>query len=215
MSHLVDQFLQHYLYLAVFVLSFISSMGIPAGSEAAIIGGGAYASGKIIDQSHPGQYIHLSLVAVIILATAGEVLGSLVGYAIGRFGGRPLVDRFGRYVLLTHKDLDRAEAWFERHGEPLVLFGRFIPLLRSFVSFAAGLGEMAVGKFLAFTLIGCAIWSTALSLLGYSIGPTWATVEKKFSYAAVVVAVLFVIAVVVLILHRIRTQRAERAASGH
>ena len=77
-----------------------------------------------------------------------------------------MVDRFGKYVLLTHKDLDRAEAWFARHGEPLVLFGRFIPLLRSFVSFAAGLGEMAIGKFLAFTVVGCAIWCTALASLG-------------------------------------------------
>ena len=76
----------------------------------------------------------------------------------------------GKYVLLTHKDLDRAEAWFARHGEPLVLFGRFIPLLRSFVSFAAGLGEMAIAKFLVFTVIGCAIWCTALVSLGYSLG---------------------------------------------
>ena len=111
---------------------------------------------------------HLSLAAVIVLATAGEVLGSLAGYVIGYFGGRPLVDRFGKYVLLTHKDLDRAEAWFDRHGEPLVLFGRFIPLLRSFVSFAAGLAEMTVAKFMVFTLIGCAVWCTALAALGHS-----------------------------------------------
>ena len=98
------------------------------------------------------------------------MLGSLAGYLIGYFGGRPLVDRVGKYVLLTHKDLDRAEAWFARRGEPLVLFGRFIPLLRSFVSFAAGLGEMAVAKFLVFTVIGCAIWCTALT----SSGTPWA-----------------------------------------
>ena len=73
----------------------------------------------------------------------------MVGYLIGLKGGRAAVDRWGKYLLLTHKDLDRAEAWFDRHGEPLVLFGRFIPLLRSFVSFAAGLAEMAFAKFVA------------------------------------------------------------------
>ena len=104
------------------------------------------------------------------MATLGEVLGSLAGYSIGRFGGRTLVDKVGKYVLLTHKDLDRAEAWFARRGEPVVLFGRFIPLLRSFVSFAAGLGEMALAKFTIFTVIGCAVWCTALCSLGYSLG---------------------------------------------
>ena len=107
-----------------------------------------------------------SLALVIVLAILGEVLGSLAGYAIGRYGGRPLVDKFGRYLLLTHRDLDRADAWFARRGEPVVLFGRFIPLLRSFVSFAAGLGEMALGKFSVFTAIGCAVWCTALCSSG-------------------------------------------------
>ena len=108
-----------------------------------------------------------------MVATLAEVLGSLAGYLIGYFGGRPLVDRVGKYVLLTHKDLDRAEAWFARRGEPFVLFGRFIPLLRSFVSFAAGLGEMAMAKFLVFTVIGCAVWCTALISLGYSLGSSY------------------------------------------
>ena len=97
---------------------------------------------------------------------SAEVLGSLAGYLIGYFGGRPLVDRVGKVRAAHPPDLDRAEAWFARRGEPFVLFGRFIPLLRSFVSFAAGLGEMAVAKFLVFTLIGCAIWCTALTSLG-------------------------------------------------
>ena len=137
----MEHFLETWGYLAVFILSFISSMGLPVGAEVAIIYGGVLASGQIANEPH-----HLNLVAVIVVATLAEVLGSLVGYLIGYFGGRPLVDRVGKYVLLTHKDLDRAEAWFARRGEPVVLFGRFIPLLRSFVSLAAGLGEMARGE---------------------------------------------------------------------
>ena len=210
----MTNFLYNYSYFAIFILSFISSMGLPVGSELAIIGGGALASGEVHKLASDGQALpeafHLSLVAVILLALAGEVLGSLAGYLIGYFGGRPLVDRFGKYVLLTHKDLDRAEAWFDRHGEPLVLFGRFIPLLRSFVSFAAGLAEMAVAKFVIFTVIGCAIWCTALTLLGRSLGSSYDHVQKSFTYAGVVVLVLAVAAVAFLFWHRLRTLREER-----
>lgn len=209
----MEHFLQTYGYLAVFVFSFISSMGLPVGSELAIIGGGALASGEVHKILANGQIspdtIHLSLAIVILLAVLGEVLGSLAGYLIGYFGGRPLVDRFGKYVLLTHKDLDRADAWFARHGEPLVLFGRFIPLLRSFVSFAAGLGEMAIAKFVVFTVIGCTIWCTALASLGYSLGSSYSHVQKSFSYAGYVVAALAVIAVAALFWHRLRTVREE------
>jgi membrane protein DedA with SNARE-associated domain len=192
------------------LLSFISSMGLPVGSELAIIGGGALASGKVPGEGHP-----LNLAVVIILATLGEVLGSGAGYAIGRYGGRPLVDRVGKYVLLTHKDLDRAEAWFARRGEPVVFFGRFIPLLRSFVSFAAGLGEMAVGKFFLYTVIACTIWCTALASLGYSLGGTYDHVYKAFSYIGYVVAALAVVGVVVVFLHRYRSYKAEQVQGGH
>ena len=202
----MENFLVHWGYLAVFVLSFISSMGLPVGAEVAIIYGGVLASGQVTSEHH-----QLSLVVVIVVATLAEVLGSLAGYLIGYYGGRPLVDRFGKYVLLTHKDLDRAEAWFARRGEPVVLFGRFIPLLRSFVSFAAGLAEMAFAKFVLFTVIGCAIWCTGLTLLGYSLGGTYDHVQKSFSYASYVIAVLVVVAVAFLIWHRYSTMRKERS----
>jgi membrane protein DedA with SNARE-associated domain len=206
----VTHFLVSAGYAAVFLLSFISSMGLPVGSELAIIGGGALATGKVTGQGEP-----LNLAIVILLATLGEVLGSAAGYAIGRYGGRPLVDRVGKYVLLTHKDLDRAEAWFARRGEPVVFFGRFIPLLRSFVSFAAGLGEMAIGKFLLYTVIACAIWCTALASLGYSLAGTYDHVVKAFSYAGYVLVALAVVAVAVVFWHRYRSYKAEQVQGRH
>jgi membrane protein DedA with SNARE-associated domain len=206
----VTHFLVSAGYAAVFVLSFISSMGLPVGSELAIIGGGALATGKVTGQGEP-----LNLAIVIVLATLGEVLGSAAGYAIGRYGGRPLVDRVGKYVLLTHKDLDRAEAWFARRGEPVVFFGRFIPLLRSFVSFAAGLGEMAIGKFLLFTVIACAIWCSALASIGYGLAGTYDQVVKGFSYAGYVLVALAVVAVAVVFWHRYRSYKAEQVQGRH
>jgi membrane protein DedA with SNARE-associated domain len=118
----MEEFLKSAGYGAVFGLSFISAMGLPVGAEIALIFGGALASGKIPNEGKP-----LSLALVIILATLGEVLGSAAGYGIGRYGGRTLVDKVGKYVLLTHKDLDRADAWFARRGEPVVFFGRSSP----------------------------------------------------------------------------------------
>jgi len=203
----VEHFLESVGYPAIFVLSFISAMGLPVGAEVAIIYGGVLASGQV-----PGEGKPLDLAVVIVVAVVAELLGSLAGYGIGRYGGRALVDSVGKYVLLTHKDLDRAEAWFARRGEPVVLFGRFIPLLRSFVSFAAGLGEMALGKFTVFTVIGCTIWCTALTCLGYSLGSSYNHVLKAFSYAGYVLGVLAVIAVAFLFWHRYRQYRTERAA---
>ncbi len=201
----MEHFLETWGYLAVFVLSFVSAMGLPVGAEVALIYGGVLASGQIPNQPH-----HLSLIAVIVVAVVAELAGSLAGYLIGYFGGRTLVDRVGKYVLLTHRDLDRADAWFARRGEPVVLFGRFIPLLRSFVSFAAGLGEMAIAKFVVFTVIGCAIWCTALTSLGYSLGSSYSHVLKGFNDAGYVLLALAVVAVVVLFVHRLRIVREER-----
>ena len=189
----------------MFALSFISSMGLPVGAEVALIYGGVLASGQV-----PGEGQPLSLALVIVVAILAEFLGSLAGYSIGRYGGRALVDKVGKYVLLTHKDLDRADAWFSRRGEPVVLFGRFVPLLRSFVSFAAGLGEMALAKFSLFTIIGCAVWCTALCSLGYSLGSSYNHVLKAFSFAGYILAALAVIAVAVVFWHRLREYRSQR-----
>src|ERR1700683_4281443 len=198
----MEPFLETWGYLAVFVLSFVSAMGLPVGAEVAIIYGGVLASGQIANEPH-----HLNLVVVIVVATLAEVLGSLAGYLIGYFGGRPLVDRVGKYVLLPHKDRDRAEAGFDRRGEPFVLFGRFIPLLRSFVSFAAGLGEMALAKFTLFTVIGVVVWCTALCSLGYSLGSSYNHVLKAFSFAGYVLGAFAVVAAGVPFWHRLRGYR--------
>jgi membrane protein DedA with SNARE-associated domain len=201
----VEHFLESWGYLAIFVLSLISSFGIPVGSEVAVLFGGVLASGQVHSEHHP-----LNVVLVIVAATVAELIGSYAGYLLGRLGGRPLVDRLGKYVLLSHRDLDRAEAWFARRGDVAVLVGRFIPLLRSFVSLAAGLGEMALAKFTAFTLIGCAVWCTALALLGDSLGSSYNHVLKDFSDAGYVAGALFVVVVVVLIAHRLRTVRSQQ-----
>jgi membrane protein DedA with SNARE-associated domain len=185
--------------LAVFIVNAVSAMGIPAGSEWATIGAGALASGKLTSSGHPALW------AVIVVAVVGDIVGSLAGYAIGRFGGRALVDRFGRYVLLSHRDLDRADAWFKRRGDPFVFFGRVIPLLRSFVSVAAGIGEMSVGIFVLFTTLGSAVFCVALCSAGYALGSSWHHILTDFSDAGYAVAAVIVVGVVLAAAHRIRS----------
>lgn len=193
-------------YVALFVITLLSTLGIPVGSELAMAYAGALSSGYLLS-----EHRHFNLAVIIVIATAGEVAGSSVGYAIGRLGGRPLVDRVGKYLLLTHRDLDRADAWFARRGEPFVFFGRFIPLLRSFVSVAAGIGEMAVPLFLLFTTLACAVWCAGLSVMGYELGASYSKASKDFSDVGYLGAAAALVVVATFFLHRIRRVRQEQA----
>jgi membrane protein DedA with SNARE-associated domain len=201
----MEHFLESWGYVAIFVLSLVSSVGIPVGAEPALIYGGVLASGQVPGEVHP-----LNLAGVIVVAAAAEVIGSLAGYSIGLFGGRPLINRAGKYVLLTHRDVDRAEAWFVRRGEPLVLFGRLVPLVRSVVSLAAGLSQMAIVRFLVFTSIGCVLWCTALACLGYGLGASYRRLLTAFSAGSLVLAVILVAALAVAFILRFRHVRSER-----
>ena len=192
-------------YVALFVATMLAAMGIPTGSELVIGYAGALASGHLGAGAR-----HLNIVAVIVLATLGELTGSFAGYGIGRIGGRPLVERVGRYALITNSDLDRAERLFARHGDPVVFFGRFVPLLRSFVGLAAGFAEMSVVRFAAFTGLASAIWCSAFALSGDALGASWDKALRNVSDAGYVVAGVFIVVVGVLFIRRFRAVRAER-----
>jgi len=204
----MQSILLHWGYVALLVATMISSMGIPVGAEIALGFAGAISSGHVVTATN---HDHMTLALVIVVATLGEVAGCLIGYTIGYVGGRPLVDRLSRYALLTKKDVDRAETWFNRRGEPLVLSGRFVPLLRSFLSLAAGISRMRAGKFTLFTAIGCAGWCAALAAIGYSLGSSWHRVIKDFSYAGYILAVLAVLTVGAFLFVRLAAARRERA----
>ncbi len=112
------------------------------------------------------------LVALLI-ATIGAVVGSLAGYLIGAWGGRPLLDRYGRYVHIRPDDLDRADAWFARYGDRAVFFGRLVPLLRALINYPAGVARMPVGRFLLFSALGSLPWNAALLYAGYLLGENY------------------------------------------
>lgn len=192
----VAHFISTYGYLALALLTVAEAAGIPFPSEVTMGVAGYLAS--------TGR---LNLAAVIALGTAGETAGAFVGYAIGRYGGRAFVDRFGRYVLLSHADLDRAQAWFARRGDVGVLVGRVIPLVRTFIAIPAGVAEMPVLRFGIFTGVGSLVWIGSLAGIGYGLGAQWTKITHGFNIAGYLLAAIAVLAIAVFLLHRWRSQR--------
>lgn len=196
----------------MFLLTVAEAACIPIPSELTLGLAGALASGATLSGAvdrHP-----LNLALVIVVGVAGELVGSFVAYGVGRTGGRAFVDRFGKYVLLTHRDLDRAEAWFARRGDSAVLVGRVVPVVRTFISFPAGVAEMPIVAFGVFTAIGATLWVGVLAGIGYALGSSYHSMVKAFGDASYVVAGLAVLALAVVIVHRIRVVREEQGRHG-
>ena len=151
-----------------------------------------------------------NLLLVIVLGILGSIIGSYIAYAVGRTGGRAAIDRWGKYVLLTHADLDKADDWFAKRGEMAVGIGRCVPVVRTFISLPAGVGEMPPVRFGVFSAVGISVWVTVLAVLGYNLGDQFEKYAKGISYAGYLIAVIVVIMIVVFLWHRWRTVKAER-----
>jgi len=203
----VQQFIANYGYLAIFVLMVAESACIPVPSEVTMVFGGALAAGAVAGA-------HLNLALVIAVGVAGNVVGSYIAWGVGAYGGRAAWRRWGRYVLLRPSDIDRADRWFDRHGTKAVLFGRLLPVVRTFISLPAGIARMPPVRFGIYTLIGCIPWTAALAWAGYAVGANWQHVVSAFhgvTYALVAVIVLLVVAAIVLLVRRrIREHGGDR-----
>jgi membrane protein DedA with SNARE-associated domain len=173
---------------------------------------GALAAGAIAGH-HPvlfGHTLHGGFEAYVVLAAAGTLgylMGSLGGWALGRWGGRPLLERHGRWLHLDHHRLARAEAWFDRHGRAAVFLGRLTPLVRSFISIPAGVLGSPFGRYTALTLAAAAIWCFAFAGAGWALGGNWDQVHSAFRYVDYL-AIVAVVAVVVLLVIRARRRPA-------
>ena len=122
----------------------------------------------------------LALWGVALAGAVGCVLGSLVAYWIGFYGRRPLVEKYGKYVLISHHDLALAEGWFQKHGEITIFVGRLLPVIRTFIAFPAGVARMNLSRFNLYTFIGSFIWCYALGWVGMKLGEHWDTLGKYF-----------------------------------
>ena len=156
----------------------------------------------------------LNLEGVVAAGVAGEVVGAYIAYFIGRYGGRSFVDRYGRYVLLSHRDLDRAEAWYQRHGRWGVFGSRLVPVIRNFVAVPAGVAEVPLVRFGILTFLGSLIWDGGWALIGYQLGSRWKSIVHGFNDAGYLLFGLAVLAVVVFFVHRYRSYKAAGAAGA-
>ncbi len=196
-----------YGLVAIVVLMAAESACIPIPSEVTMLLGGALAAGAV-GGTHP------DLVAVIVAGTVGNVAGSYLAWLAGRWGGRPALYRWGRYVLLRTEEVDRAQDWFDRHGRAAVFWGRLLPGIRTFISLPAGIAEMPALRFGLYTVAGCLPWSAALAVAGYFAGANWKHVEDLLrgpSYVIAAVAGAAIVAAAVLYLRR-RSHREPSAA---
>ncbi|HYX79409.1 MAG TPA: DedA family protein [Actinomycetota bacterium] len=206
-SSFVTDEVARYGELAIFLLMVLESACVPIPSEVTMLFGGALVSAPILAPD-----LRLSLWAVIAAGVAGNLVGSWLAYGVGYLGGRPLVDRFGRYLLLRPSELDRAHGWFERHGPKAVLLGRLLPVVRTFISLPAGVARMRFARFTAYTMLGCLPWCAALALLGYALGGRWDEVEGVIRPFAWAIAIVLIAGIGWWFWRRIRAVRARSRA---
>jgi membrane protein DedA with SNARE-associated domain len=205
----MTSFLTSHAIYAVIVFGVLQAMCVPIPSELTFLLGGAVASGAI-----QGTHQHPSLATVIILGTAAELVGSYIAYGIGRAGGRPLVHRLGKYVLVTEADVARAERFLVGRGAWALPVARMLPFVRAFASIVAGIVEVPPLRFGVLSFIGTAVYVIALSSLGYSLGSEWAKVNHSLTQATYVLVVVVVIALAAFVVLRLREFRREAAAKA-
>jgi len=198
--------LNHYGYLAIAGLVMVEDFGIPVPGETVLIVGAVYAGAG-----------RMNILGVALVGFLAAIAGDNIGYAIGRFGGHALVARFGRYVFLTGERLDKAEAFFSRHGGKVVTVARFIEGLRQANGIIAGITEMHWAKFLAFNALGAALWVGLWTSLGYAagnqIGPIYTQITRYSLYVLIALGVA-IVALLARWLVRRRKGAAAKASTG-
>ena len=211
-----SQIANHGVY-AVFGLMALDAV-FPAFSELVMLYAGAVAAGAFSAANGVtlfGSRIGFgagAFVALALAGTLGYLAGSLVGWAIGRWGGRPLLDRHGRWFHLSPARLDRAEVWFDRWGPLGILIGRVTPVVRSFVSIAAGILEMPLGIYTVLTLVGSAIWAFAFAGAGYGLGKSYSGFDHGFHYVEYVVVAGILVALAYLVYRRVTAAKVAPRA---
>jgi membrane protein DedA with SNARE-associated domain len=205
----MQSFLVSHALYAIVLFGVLEAMCIPISSELTFLLGGAIASGGVA-----GTTQHPSLALVIVVGTLAEMVGSYISYYVGRVGGKPLVHRWGRYVLVTEGDVARAERFLVGRGAWALPVARMLPFVRAFASIVAGLVDIPPVRFGVLSLIGTLVYVVALSSIGYSLGGEWTKFNHTFSVASYIVIAVVVVAVIGLVIYRLREFRREGAVGA-
>ena len=209
----MTSFVGDYGLYAIFLLMVVDAV-FPAASELVMLYGGALAAGAFSGQhvvlfghqidSHFWAYVAVSLAGVL-----GNTVGSLIGWGIGAYGGRPLLEERGRWFHLDRQKLARVDRWFDRWGDWTVFLGRMAPVVRSFVSIPAGVVRMPIVRFTVLTILGCIPWCFGIAAAGWALGSSYENFHHDFSYVEYIVVALVIVGLAWLIFRR-RSSVAER-----
>jgi membrane protein DedA with SNARE-associated domain len=188
-------------YLGVLIAMAIESAMIPLPSELIL----PYAGFLVSDPSQlePLTKGPWSFWIVVIAGTIGNTVGSLIAYAIGAWGGRPFLERYGRYLLIRHHEIELAERFFDRYGSATAFFSRLLPIVRTFISFPAGVARMPLGRFIAYSTAGAFLWSILLVYAGTVLGANWEDIRHALQPFDLAIAVAVVVLVVGFIWFRL------------
>jgi membrane protein DedA with SNARE-associated domain len=195
--------LDRYGYPLVTLFVGVESSGIPFPGETMLVTAAVYAGSG-----------HLSITGVIVAGAIGAIVGDNLGYTAGRYGGRALVTRYGRYVRLRPEHLEYAERFFEQHGDKTVFLGRFVAVLRAWAAFLAGTNRMRWPKFLLFNAAGGITWAVVFGMLGYTLGHNLPLLHKVISILGIGGVVVAVIAVVIAFILWKRRPAARQTTSA-
>ena len=189
-------------YLGIVIMMGIESACIPLPSEVIMPFGG------YLVYKDPARF---NIWLMGVAGAAGCVWGSVVAYWAGKYGGRPFVERYGRYILVRYKDLDKADAFFARHGDAAIFISRLLPVVRTFISFPAGIAEMRFWRFVVYTFVGSFPWCLGLAWVGKILGKQWDTKLKAYFHGVdAIIGVAIVILIALYIYHHVRSDREYR-----
>jgi len=144
-----------------------------------------------------------------VIGAIGNLIGSWVAYWIGYRGGRPLIERYGKYILISHHDIDLADRWFARFGEWAVFFGRLLPVIRTYISFPAGIAEMDFKKFSYFTLAGAFAWSALFAWLGVRMGDNWSLIRDRLHSFDLAIIIILAALIVLYVWRHLRNLKRK------
>jgi membrane protein DedA with SNARE-associated domain len=189
-------------YITVFIAMMMESMVFPIPSEAVM----PFAGFLIFEGK-------LSFLGVITVSTLASIVGSLISYAMGYYGGRPFINKFGKYFLLDHEELEYTERFFGKHGDLTILISRFIPVVRHLISIPAGTGRMGLVKFIIYTTVGAGMWNSILTITGYYLRQNWSSVMKYSHVVDLVILAILIGLFLIFVIRQVRKYRRIKSAS--
>ena len=199
LSHWAQHVIEVFGYPGIFVLITLESTLVPIPSEVVMPFAGYMAS--------QGKF---SLAVILVINSAGALLGSGICYWIGVVGGKPFLANYGKYFLIRQHDIERTEAFFAKHGRKTILIARFLPVIRHVISVPAGIARMPLPGFFLQTFLGATIWGGTLILLGYYLGANWKTFTRTLEHVDLPIKIILVLALVALGIRFVVRRRRER-----